>query len=80
MYTHFASGFCRDGKLDREFESLMRRLACKNGWFVPVATLLDNLRQTRERSDISRKELVNMERCWARSKLREAWRHNRGKR
>ena len=43
MYTHFAKGFYRDGKLDPRFRELMTRLAKKNGWFVPAATLLDHL-------------------------------------
>ena len=43
MYTHFGHGFVRDGKLIPEFRRTMERLANKNGWFVPVTTLLDFL-------------------------------------
>ncbi|MCY2991358.1 MAG: hypothetical protein NTY19_26315 [Planctomycetota bacterium] len=43
MYTHFAAGFYEQGKVNRRFAELMRRLAKKNGWFVPVAELLDHL-------------------------------------
>ncbi len=43
MYTHFAKGFSEAGQLNPRFQSLMKRLSRKNGWFVPVATLLDYL-------------------------------------
>lgn len=71
IYTHFASGFYRDGVLHAEFARLMRRLAELNGWFVPVATLLDHLRKSRENFDVPRKELAAMERRWFLSKLRK---------
>src|SRR5262249_20211887 len=43
MYSHFPQGFYVDGRIDPRFRRLMTRLAGKNGWFVPVATLLDHL-------------------------------------
>jgi hypothetical protein len=44
VYTHFSSCFVRaDGSLHPEFESRMRDLASRQGWFVPVSTLLDYL-------------------------------------
>lgn len=43
MYTHFGHGYVRDGKLTPEFRRTMERLAHKDGWFVPVGTLLDFL-------------------------------------
>jgi hypothetical protein len=43
MYTHFGHGYVRDGQLTEEFRRTMERLARKNGWFVPVSTLLDYL-------------------------------------
>ena len=45
MYTHFGHGYVRDGVLDERFRQLMTRLSRKNGWFVPVSTLLDHLHQ-----------------------------------
>jgi hypothetical protein len=45
MYTHFGHGYVRDGQLTAEFRHSMERLARKNGWFVPVSTLLDFLAQ-----------------------------------
>jgi len=68
MYTHFAKGFF-EGGLHAKFEYLMRRLAKMNGWFVPVARLLDHLQRGKENFDIPREELANMERRWFLSKL-----------
>jgi hypothetical protein len=47
MYTHFGHGYVRNGKLIPEFRRAMERLARKNGWFVPVTTLLDYLASSR---------------------------------
>jgi len=47
MYTHFANGFYQDGKLNSDFKNLMQRLSKKNGWFVPVSTLLDYILEFR---------------------------------
>ena len=47
MYTHFAFGFMRDGKLEPRFRALMERLAQKGGWFVPVSRLLDQFEGSR---------------------------------
>jgi len=44
VYTHFAKGFCANGKLDPEFVRLMRSLSRRNGWFAPATTILDYLR------------------------------------
>jgi hypothetical protein len=70
MYTHLASGFVADGTLDQRFEQLMRRLSAKNGWFVPVSTLLDHLRSEGGPTIIGRSERGALERRWLRSKLR----------
>lgn len=64
LYTHFGLGFCENGELHTEFARLMRRLARKNGWFVPVATLLDFLRSRRQDSTIPLEELRRLERRW----------------
>jgi len=39
--THFGKGFVAQGKVVSETERLLRRLADRPGWFVPVGTLLD---------------------------------------
>ena len=68
VYTHFAKGFAENGVLQPEFERLMRRLARKAGWFVPVATLLDRLGGA-EVATITAGELRRMERRWLGRKL-----------
>jgi hypothetical protein len=68
MYTHLAAGFQADGGLHSRFELLMRRLAAKKGWFVPVSTLLDHLAADGVPS-VSRAHRNALERRWLRSKL-----------
>ncbi len=70
MYTHFASGFSRDGTLDPRFRSLMKRMAAKNGWFVPVSTLLDHLVAQRGLTILTPRQRGALERRWLRSKIR----------
>jgi hypothetical protein len=43
VYTHFASGFQDADRLNGRFKAQMERMAKRNGWFVPVSTLLDYL-------------------------------------
>jgi hypothetical protein len=63
VYTHFGKGFARDG-VDRRFEQLMRRLARKNGWFVPVGELLDHLLAVHGRYEIGDAARTRLERQW----------------
>ncbi|NQU26228.1 MAG: hypothetical protein HQ567_33490 [Candidatus Nealsonbacteria bacterium] len=70
MYTHFGNGFCRDGKLDEVFQRQLERLAGKDGWFVPVATLLDFIIEQRGHHEISRAERSKLERKWLAHKIR----------
>ena len=70
MYTHFASGFCRDGEVDPRFERLMRRLSKLNGWFVPVSKLLEFLLAGKSQRNIPVSELAKMEKRWIRYKMR----------
>ena len=70
VYTHFASGFCHDGRLDPRFVLVMKGLANRNGWFVPVAELLDFRRQQLGDLEIPAGELKRMERRWLRYKMR----------
>ena len=69
MYTHFGKGFYSDGCLNPAFERVMRRLANKNGWFVPVSRLLDHLRENGRGLDIPALELRRMELVWLKEKL-----------
>jgi hypothetical protein len=42
--THLGKGFAREGKLDPGVDETLRYLADRPGWYVPVSTLLDHLR------------------------------------
>ncbi|HEY1528391.1 MAG TPA: glycosyltransferase family 4 protein [Candidatus Angelobacter sp.] len=63
-YTHLACGFVNEGVVHPRVEYLLRRLARKGGWFVPVSSLLDFLRQQHQTASISMAELEAMERRW----------------
>ena len=69
MYTHFASGFWSDGVLNGRFRELIRRLAGKNGWFVPVTALLDHLVEERGLTVLTAAQRQALERRWLRSKI-----------
>jgi hypothetical protein len=47
MYTHFGHGYEDGSSLTVRFRELMTRLSRKNGWFVPVSTLLDYIQAQR---------------------------------
>lgn len=69
MYTHFASGFLEDGRINKRFKVLMERLSRANGWFVPAHTLLDFILQTRGHHRITQAERSDLERRWLWHKL-----------
>jgi hypothetical protein len=69
MYTHFGLGYIEDARLSTRFKNLMARLSRKNGWFVPVSTLLDYLARRRERLAITDGQRQTLERRWLWEKL-----------
>ncbi|MGA2618535.1 MAG: hypothetical protein ABSF26_13060 [Thermoguttaceae bacterium] len=69
MYTHFARGFSAGGQVEPRFRALLERLARKNGWFVPVSTLLDHLRAAGGGRDITDAQRRRMERKWLLEKI-----------
>jgi hypothetical protein len=69
MYTHFGHGFVQGGLVNRSFQELMNRLSRKNGWFVPVGTLLDYLRKKQIEPAISPINRGRLERKWLWEKL-----------
>ncbi len=69
MYTHLACGFTDGGILHPRFRSLMERLSGKNGWFVPVGTLLDHLEARRGPHHLSGAERRELEVRWLRQKV-----------
>ena len=68
MYTHLASGFVREGRVDARFQHLITRLAGKNGWFVPVTTLLDYLAGQQGLTVLTAVQRRALEWRWLRSK------------
>jgi hypothetical protein len=70
MYTHFAYQFRQSGRLNSRFCDLMRRLAKKNGWFVPIGPLLDHLGTFRKQREIGVRERARLERSWLSHKIR----------
>lgn len=64
MYTHFASGFCENGRMNRRFAELMNRLSQLNGWFVPVSTLLDFILHKRGNYIITARERSDLQKRW----------------
>jgi hypothetical protein len=70
MYTHFAKGFQRDGRLDRRFVDLMTRLADKGGWFPTTSELLDHLVADRGEHIITPQERARMEWRWLAQRMR----------
>jgi hypothetical protein len=64
MYTHFGHGFVENQKLHSRFSELMTRLSRKNGWFVPVSTLLDHLASQRGPVQIGASERNRLQNRW----------------
>ena len=65
MYTHFGHGFTNDGRINERSRRLIERLSRKNGWFVPVSTLLDYLRSSRKSDHVvTSRERSRLESKW----------------
>jgi len=64
MYTHFAIGFQRGGKVQSRFRELMTRLSRKNGWFVPVQQILDHMLAAKGVHVLTSKDRARLERQW----------------
>ena len=69
MYTHFGSRFINDGQMQPLFKQRMERLSKKNGWFVPVSTLLDYLLSVKGQHVLSDRERSHLERTWLRDQI-----------
>ena len=69
MYTHFADGFCQNGKLSEQFKTQMKRLSKKNGWFVPLSTLLEFLKKENKTQVINARQRTILEWKWLFDKL-----------
>lgn len=70
MYVHFGHRFVRNGELDPRFREIVEELARRNGWFVPVSTLLDFLLARNSKCSITASERASLERRWLIHKVR----------
>jgi hypothetical protein len=59
--THFGKGFARDGRVNPVTAALLAHLAEKAGWFVPVSTVLDRLRQGGRGRTLTQTEILRLE-------------------
>jgi len=69
MYTHFGLGFVNQGRLEQPFVAAIGDVARRNGWFVPVATLLDYLQQQRGPYTLTESDRSRLEWRWLGQKL-----------
>lgn len=69
VYTHLGSGFQQGSTVDKRFAYLLRRIGSKNGWFVPVTTLLDYLRSQRGLVTLTTAQRRRLEWRWLAHKL-----------
>jgi len=70
MYTHFGIGYWNDGRLEPRFVELMKRLARRNGWFVPAHGLLDEIQRQRGQVTLTPRDRAKLERRWLFHKIR----------
>jgi hypothetical protein len=59
--THLGKGFVKDGRVDPATESLLKYMADKRGWFVPVSEMLDRLLVTGRGRTLTRGQLMRLE-------------------
>jgi hypothetical protein len=60
--THLGKGFSQDGSLNSDTTEILRYLAGKTGWFVPVSAVLDYLLKFRHSpEELSRRERLQLE-------------------
>jgi hypothetical protein len=64
IYAHFAFGFQERSSIDPKFRFLIEKLSRRNGWFVPVSTLLDYLLEKNGGYVIKPQERRRLERKW----------------
>lgn len=59
--THFGKGFVKDGRVDPLTRDLLKYLADKRGWFVPVSDVLDRLLAAGRGRTLTRREILRLE-------------------
>jgi|SRR6185436_2311428 len=61
LSTHFGKGFVKDGRVNATTASLLRYIADRPGWFVPVSDVLDRLLGAGRGRTLTRREVVRLE-------------------
>lgn len=69
--THVGKGFAPGGVLRADVDARLRAVAARPGWFVPVGTLLDELRRRNGGGVLPRAEWRRMQWRWAWDTLRD---------
>jgi hypothetical protein len=64
LFVHFGHGFVQDGRVVPRCARLLERLARREGWFVPVVTLLDHLLARRADPVLTDGQRAALERRW----------------
>jgi hypothetical protein len=75
--THLGKGFVRGGQIDRLARKRLESLAARDGWFMPVGTVLDYLRAHGVDNQFSTDEWDRMQWKWARDLVRRRLRQTR---
>lgn len=66
IYTHFASGFVKDGVLNPEFKQRMIDISKMNGYFETTSTILDLLNNNNNPNKLY---FIKQELTWAFQRL-----------
>jgi hypothetical protein len=74
--THFGKGFVKDGRVNPVTESLLRHLADKAGWLVPVSEVLDGLLEAGRGRTLTGGEILRLELRFVADRIR--WRQSPG--
>ena len=70
LATHLGKGYAENGRVNIETERLLVALSKRNGWFVPVGTLLEHLRAQGNGGTIPAAEWRRMQWRWLASTLK----------
>jgi hypothetical protein len=74
--THLGKGFTRDGRMDPQIDAVLSHIASRPGWFVPVSTLLDYLREHGGGQQLGGVRLLRLELRFLVARLRARLRHS----
>lgn len=72
IYTHFAEGFVKNGRPNRDFRRTMEYLASQNGYFAPASELLEYLLEEGRGQEISPRQKLGLELKWLVNRLFKA--------